>query len=94
MQYQADPKNISKIIYKNDFDCFIKILKYEGLKGITKGMVSTMARSVPMYIGLFAGYELSKAYFIKNHPKNEFTPVATAISGALSGVLCWTLAYP
>ena len=54
----------TKNLYKNDFDCFIKILKNEGLRGLNKGMVCTIIREVPGYVGLFASYEFLKNWFI------------------------------
>ena len=73
MQWQADPNNAAKIVYKNDWDCLVKTVKFDGIRGLNRGMVITVLREVPANMGLFAGYEQSKSYFIRNNKDGKFT---------------------
>ena len=82
-----DPKNTSRVMYKSDWDCFVQTLKYEGFTGINKGMVITVLREVPAYVGLFVSYEMSKAFFIKHNKEGKFTTLGTMVSGSIAGVL-------
>ena len=74
MQMQTGSKQAAKQLYKNDWDCFTKILRHEGIKGINKGMVATIVREVPAYAGQFTTYELIKGYFLNGTGEKSMSP--------------------
>ena len=81
-------------MYKSDWDCFIQTLKTEGLTGINKGMVITILREVPGYMGLFASYEMLKSFFMRHNKDGKFSTFGTMVSGSIAGVISWTCSYP
>ena len=67
MQLQTYPKS-----YNNMFDCGIKIVKGEGVKGLFKGVISNTIGSAPIFSLWFAAKEVaSRALDKQNIIKNE-----------------------
>uniref|UniRef100_A0A8C2SS03 Solute carrier family 25 member 29 n=1 Tax=Coturnix japonica TaxID=93934 RepID=A0A8C2SS03_COTJA len=56
-EYKQKTKN-----YKNSLDCLIKIYRKEGLRGINRGMVSTVIRETPSFGFYFLTYDCMTRY--------------------------------
>ncbi|XP_022910160.1 mitochondrial ornithine transporter 1 [Onthophagus taurus] len=72
-----------------------KILKTEGIKGMFKGLVATLAREMPGYFVFFGGYEGTRALLTRPGQKKDDIGVGrTMIAGAIGGLIFWTVTYP
>ena len=77
------------------WNCAKDIYQQAGVKGLCRGMIATVAREVPSYIGQFGTYEWLK---IKLTPEGEETkdlsPARTVVAGGCAGTVCWVISYP
>lgn len=82
--------------YTSTWDCFKKIYKKEGIRGLYRGGFTTVLRETPS----FACYFTSMDYFCHQSAKffdvhyNEVGPVTLLIGGGFSGMICWFVSYP
>ncbi|CAG0879027.1 unnamed protein product [Cyprideis torosa] len=71
------------------------ILSVEGIPGLFKGLVPTMAREMFGYFFFFGGYEMAR--YLMTPPgktKDEIGVVRTVIAGGFGGVCLWTVIFP
>eukprot|EP01132_Coremiostelium_polycephalum_P000472 gene472-598_t len=80
--------------YNGSFDCMVKILKENGVKGLYKGYVPTLSREVVGNMTFFSVYESMKKYFRSRNPNGELTLPALITSGGVGGMAYWTVLYP
>ncbi|XP_027015935.1 mitochondrial basic amino acids transporter isoform X1 [Tachysurus fulvidraco] len=94
MQLQGTgEKKSSRKMYKNSLDCLVRIYKKEGIRGINRGMLTTIIRETPGFGVYFLAYdvltrslgcEADDLYII---PKLLF-------AGGMSGIASWLSTYP
>lgn len=94
MQMQGTgEKKSSRRLYKNSLDCLARIYKKEGVRGVNRGMVTTLIRETPGFGVYFLAYdvltrrlgcELDDRYMI---PKLLF-------AGGMAGIASWLSTYP
>mmetsp|Transcript_14585 Transcript_14585/g.21259 ORF Transcript_14585/g.21259 Transcript_14585/m.21259 type:complete len:275 (+) Transcript_14585:31-855(+) len=73
--------------YRSCWDCFLSLLRKEGVAGVYRGSVATAFREVPGYAAQFASYEWSKSH------------LGTSVwghfwAGVFGGFNCWFWSYP
>lgn len=78
--------------YKDSFDCFEKILRYEGIKGCMRGFNCTLIREVPSLAVYFASYHSLCQYFRTD--AGSISIPSLFLSGGISGILAWFVSYP
>ena len=59
--------------FKNAFDCFYKTVKYEGVRGLFKGLGSPLVGVPPIYAVVFAAYGSSKRFLQKDEVCNRLS---------------------
>ena len=92
MQVQSSALGQAK--YSSCWDCMVKILKEEGVKGLYRGNVATVYREIPGYAAQFASYEWAKL-LIKKLMDTEETPTwGLFLAGMFGGFNCWLWSYP
>lgn len=79
-------------LYKGPWDCIRKIIKSDGLKGLYKGLPTTLMRETPSYGAYFASYELF-CKLIPNSDPNE-PSLGLLMAGGSAGVVGWLTTYP
>jgi solute carrier family 25 carnitine/acylcarnitine transporter 20/29 len=86
-------------VYRGPIDCVKRIVKDQGVKGLFRGLPTTLMRETPSYGGklmittaYFASYEL----FCRSVPEQSFvTPsVGMLLAGGLAGIIAWMATYP
>ena len=78
--------NITKII--SDFS------KEDGLRGLFRGTMMTLARDIPFYITYFATYEHLRHDVRGRGHKDRLTPLEVAAIGGVAGLVAWTVVLP
>ncbi|CAD5114283.1 DgyrCDS3426 [Dimorphilus gyrociliatus] len=68
------------------------ILKVDGISGLFRGMIPTLAREVPGYFFFFGGYEFSKYFF--NCDPNKSNALCSIVCGGIGGVSLWIAVFP
>jgi hypothetical protein len=80
-------------LYKGLMDCCYKTIRYEGMRGLYKGVGISIAGIVP-YLGFsFASFEHLKYWFEPDQTKSYYPMVIMAI-GATSSLCAQTISYP
>ena len=82
--------------YTSTYDCFKKICKHEGIRGLYRGNVSTILRETPSFGCYFASMDYFcqvSARFFDIH-FDEVGPITLLIGGGFSGMIGWFLCYP
>eukprot|EP01121_Diplochlamys_sp_Union-15-3_P001546 TRINITY_DN11333_c0_g1_i1.p1 TRINITY_DN11333_c0_g1~~TRINITY_DN11333_c0_g1_i1.p1 ORF type:complete len:297 (-),score=41.39 TRINITY_DN11333_c0_g1_i1:1-891(-) len=77
-------------IYRNSFDCFYKITKHHGIKGLYQGLGSTISRNSIGDVFYFGVYEKTK-FFLYPYLPNALCYMT---AGSLAGLGFWTSIYP
>lgn len=92
IQVQADHHPTPK--YKSPVDCFVKLLKTSGLRGVFRGFGLTCLREVPSFGTYFVTYEI----LCRNSPDPNPTSLKglsyLLLAGGLSGCASWIITYP
>jgi solute carrier family 25 carnitine/acylcarnitine transporter 20/29 len=77
--------------YKNEIDCFQKVIEVEGVIGIfTRGLGPTLAREIPSYGIYFLIYGL----LMQLPLATQLGTLAPLIFGAVTGCASWIPVYP
>ncbi|XP_061165500.1 mitochondrial ornithine transporter 1-like [Saccostrea echinata] len=72
-----------------------EILQVEGIRGIFKGLTSTMAREMPGYFFFFGGYEITRQLLTpQGKTKDEIGPARTIVAGGVGGMCLWSAVFP
>ncbi|XP_068803129.1 mitochondrial basic amino acids transporter [Struthio camelus] len=87
-EYKLKMKN-----YKNSLDCLIKIYRKEGLRGINRGMVSTLMRETPSFGFYFLTYDCLTRY-LGCEAEDSYVIPKLLFSGGMSGIVSWLSTYP
>ncbi|XP_069674023.1 mitochondrial basic amino acids transporter isoform X1 [Periplaneta americana] len=75
--------------YNGPLHCLAQVAKTEGVRGVFRGLGTTICREVPGFGTYFLAYEFLT--------RSAGAPVSTAymlLAGGLSGTLSWVLTYP
>ncbi|KAK9509466.1 hypothetical protein O3M35_006778 [Rhynocoris fuscipes] len=79
----------------NAFSLTKSIIKRDGIKGMFRGLLSTIAREMPGYFVFFGGYEGTRYLLTpKGCDKEDCGALATMAAGAVGGVCFWTVIFP
>ncbi|XP_074069184.1 mitochondrial basic amino acids transporter isoform X2 [Macrotis lagotis] len=79
--------------YKNSLDCLLKIYQQQGLRGINKGMVSTLIRETPSFGFYFLTYDYLTR-FLGCEPEDSYVVPKLLLAGGFSGIVSWLSTYP
>uniref|UniRef100_A0A096LWZ2 Mitochondrial basic amino acids transporter n=1 Tax=Poecilia formosa TaxID=48698 RepID=A0A096LWZ2_POEFO len=93
MQGTGQKKSSSKKLYKNSLDCLLHIYRQEGLRGINRGMVTTLVREAPgfgMYFWTYAVLTQS----LGCEPNDSYVIPKLLFSGGMAGITSWIVTYP
>ncbi|VEU20109.1 DEKNAAC101023 [Brettanomyces naardenensis] len=86
VQYDAKTK-----LYKGPIDCLVRLMKYDGLKTLYKGLIPTMIfRS--SFIVWWGSYDIITRWFQENTKMNR--AAINFWAGGLSATCFWIAAYP
>ena len=92
MQGTGERKSTRKL-YKNSLDCLARIYNREGVRGINRGMVTTLIRETPGFGVYFLTYDvLTRA--IGCEPDAPFMIPKLLFAGGMSGIASWLSTYP
>ncbi|KAH0506315.1 Mitochondrial basic amino acids transporter [Microtus ochrogaster] len=79
--------------YKGSLDCLVQIYRHEGLRGINRGMVSTLLRETPSFGVYFLTYDvLTRAMGCE--PDDHLLVPKLLLAGGTSGITSWLSTYP
>ncbi|KAG8465469.1 hypothetical protein KFE25_002776 [Diacronema lutheri] len=92
-QMQVDRAGGRAATFRNSSDCARAILRAEGIAGMYRGSLVTVARDSPTTGAYFVAYEALEHHLPRLSPALVGEP-ATFFAGGLSGMLAWLLAYP
>ncbi|XP_059208591.1 mitochondrial basic amino acids transporter isoform X2 [Centropristis striata] len=94
MQLQGTgEKKSSRKLYKNSLDCLVRIYNKEGLRGINRGMVTTLLRETPGFGVYFLAYDLWTRY-LGCEPEDPYMIPKLLFAGGMSGIASWISTYP
>ncbi|CAI2376734.1 unnamed protein product [Moneuplotes crassus] len=88
---------IRKQAYMNSNISYYSIVKADGISGLFRGLVPTLAREIPGYAMFFASYGYFKRLFKTDemHPNGQsLKNLYILISGGLAGQLSWIACHP
>lgn len=92
---QAAAKGATDIKYIGPMNLTENIFRSEGVKGLFRGLVPTLAREMPGYFFFFGGYEGTRELLSKpNQKKEDIGLLKTMVAGAVGGGIFWTITYP
>ncbi|CAL8313797.1 unnamed protein product [Lota lota] len=92
MQGTGERKSTRKL-YKNSLDCLVRIYNREGLRGINRGMLTTLIRETPGFGVYFLTYDvLTRA--IGCEPDAPYMIPKLLFAGGMSGIASWLSTYP
>ncbi|XP_012326670.1 mitochondrial basic amino acids transporter isoform X3 [Aotus nancymaae] len=79
--------------YKGSLDCLAQIYGNEGLRGVNRGMVSTLLRETPSFGVYFLTYDvLTRA--LGCEPGDRLLVPKLLLAGGTSGIMSWLSTYP
>ena len=104
MQAQHNPMELFHLtapsqerVYTNPWDATVKIHKKYGMRGLFKGMGTTVAREIPGFGAYFLTYDLlcnlSMRVF-NTESWDSIHPLTLCVCGGLSGISAWVVSYP
>ncbi|XP_077292982.1 mitochondrial ornithine transporter 1 isoform X2 [Arctopsyche grandis] len=72
-----------------------QIIRERGVRGMFKGLTSTLMREMPGYFFFFGGYEGTRSLLTKpGQTKDDIGLLRTMIAGAAGGIILWTVIFP
>lgn len=72
-----------------------QILREHGVRGMYRGMTSTLMREMPGYFFFFGGYEATRELLRKpGQSKDDIGLVRTMCAGSVGGLVLWTVIFP
>lgn len=79
--------------YRGSLDCLAQIYRQEGLRGVNRGMASTLLRETPSFGVYFLAYDvLTRA--LGCEPEDRLLVPKLLLAGGTSGILSWLSTYP
>nr|KAJ3418674.1 hypothetical protein HK105_007993 [Polyrhizophydium stewartii] len=81
-------------LYRGPIDCIQKIFRTQGIRGLYRGLGTTLIRETPSYGAYFASFEImSRMLLPKDADPNEPT-ASMLLAGGMAGVVGWLSTYP
>ena len=83
--------------YKGPIDCIVRTVREEGVTGLWRGNLSTLAREVPGNMAWFGVYEAGMRFVQQargDERKKDVPLYWSALSGSAAGVAYWALPFP
>ncbi|KAG7461191.1 hypothetical protein MATL_G00207540 [Megalops atlanticus] len=94
MQMQGTGEKKSKRkLYKNSLDCLVRIYNREGVRGINRGMVTTLIREAPGFGVYFLAYDVLTRS-LGCEPDDPYMIPKLLFAGGMSGIASWLSTYP
>ncbi|XP_051942287.1 mitochondrial basic amino acids transporter isoform X2 [Hippocampus zosterae] len=94
MQMQGTGEKKSKRkMYKNSLDCLLRIYNKEGIRGINRGMVTTLIRETPGFGVYFLAYDVLTRH-LGCEPEDPYLIPKLLFAGGMSGIASWISTYP
>ncbi|XP_051578916.1 mitochondrial basic amino acids transporter isoform X2 [Myxocyprinus asiaticus] len=94
MQMQGmGEKNTSRKLYRNSLDCLSRIYRREGIRGINRGMRTTIIRETPGFGVYFLTYDVLTRS-LGCEPDDVYMIPKLLFAGGLSGMASWMSTYP
>uniref|UniRef100_A0A8D0V5M9 Mitochondrial basic amino acids transporter n=1 Tax=Sus scrofa TaxID=9823 RepID=A0A8D0V5M9_PIG len=79
--------------YRGSLDCLAQIYRREGLRGVNRGMISTLLRETPSFGVYFLTYDvLTRA--LGCEPGDRLLVPKLLLAGGTSGIMSWLSTYP
>lgn len=85
MQTMPTPPPGQSPMFTGALDCFYKTLKFEGIRGLYKGMLSPITGVPPIYAIVFGAYGSSKRW-LQTYPDDPLTLDRIFVAGCITGV--------
>lgn len=81
--------------YTGPLNCLIQVFKVEGIRGMFRGLGTTICREIPGFGTYFYAYELMTRISSENgEPGPPISTFHMLLAGGLSGTLSWVITYP
>ncbi|CAL8289587.1 mitochondrial basic amino acids transporter isoform X1 [Gadus morhua] len=93
MQGTGEKKKSSRKLYKNSLDCLVRIYRREGIRGINRGMVTTVIRETPGFGIYFLAYDVLTRR-LGCEPDDPYMIPKLLFAGGMSGIASWLSTYP
>ncbi|XP_051500435.1 mitochondrial basic amino acids transporter-like isoform X2 [Myxocyprinus asiaticus] len=93
MQGTGEKKSSTRKLYKNSLDCLARIYQREGLRGVNRGMVTTLIRETPGFGVYFLAYDLLTRS-LGCEPEDPYMIPKLLFAGGMSGIASWLSTYP
>lgn len=84
-------RSVESRMYKSTLDCFLKIYRKDGFRGLNTGLVATCMRTTHAFSTYMLSYQAIKRN-VSQYTSN-FT-LTSLISGGFAGVCSWFVVYP
>eukprot|EP00005_Dracoamoeba_jomungandri_P000949 CAMPEP_0174254196 /NCGR_PEP_ID=MMETSP0439-20130205/3537_1 /TAXON_ID=0 /ORGANISM="Stereomyxa ramosa, Strain Chinc5" /LENGTH=233 /DNA_ID=CAMNT_0015335651 /DNA_START=252 /DNA_END=949 /DNA_ORIENTATION=+ len=86
-------------LYSGPVDCFIKVIKNEGVMTLFRGFIPTVLRDGPGNAAWFGAYEFMKRQLVNSSPvfdpsTSHGSVLTPMVAGATAGVSYWIIALP
>ncbi|XP_071463643.1 mitochondrial basic amino acids transporter isoform X1 [Marmota flaviventris] len=79
--------------YKGSLDCLAQIYQREGVRGINRGMASTLLRETPSFGVYFLTYDVLTR-MLGCEPGDRLLVPKLLLAGGTSGIMSWLSTYP
>lgn len=93
LQGTGEKKSSTRKLYKNSLDCLARIYQREGLRGVNRGMVTTLIRETPGFGVYFLTYDLLTRS-LGWEPDDPYMIPKLLFAGGMSGIASWLSTYP
>jgi solute carrier family 25 carnitine/acylcarnitine transporter 20/29 len=92
LQNQVDKQD--QRAYKGSWDGIQRVFRAEGLRGLYRGMGSTVLRETPSYGAYFAGYEYFCQLLAPDGGAEYLSGTQLLLAGGFAGIVGWISTYP
>lgn len=93
MQGTGEKKKSARKLYKNSLDCLVRIYRKEGIRGINRGMLTTVIRETPAFGIYFLAYDTMTRQ-LGCEPEDGYMIPKLLFAGGMSGIFSWLSTYP
>ncbi|KAB5539947.1 hypothetical protein PHYPO_G00095190 [Pangasianodon hypophthalmus] len=93
MQGTGEKKKSTRKVYKNSLDCLARIYQREGVRGVNRGMVTTLIRETPAFGVYFLVYDVLTRS-LGCEPDDSYMIPKLMFAGGMSGIASWLSTYP
>lgn len=99
LRLQAQSQQPGKKLYSGALDCLLKVLREDGVRGLSRGYTATLASRVVGLPFYFVVYDVSKSTLSRwvaprDMPARPAPQWVSLVSGSLAGLAFWTSFYP